>query len=955
MATNKTDIYPNVFKGINIKKDEKSRTPLIGKNSQKPPNKAYKDGGVIMSTDQPSHAHIKLKASNLPIPNKYKTLKDTRAKETAPTFPKPQGKTLVAETETPEEKKINYLHIYIDKDGKYPPELIDEIISHLTAEEISCLEYIEYIYKGDFYNPETTPSNEPEYEKFRSVILKIKSNLKNSKSFKEIVDEKGIHSLEEIETIMKTLSPSDQKIIETMFSPDYTKKTFIHNPPNNQYYNIVYRIKELLLINTQSFYECVNQNKRLNHKDIDLIVQALTFKERKLLLTKYKKGLNKPPTTLFDSDSEKTFYSLVAELRREVSTAKTFYELINNGGEEYTKKQINAAVSLLTPAHQKTLKELYGEDLSRKIIVANEKKLYLVEKVKSIIIEQKKEDEKNKPPKQKKEKKVKSKPKKEQANISHPKEKKDTPKVSKTSPKQILPPKPSPKNGTIKKQTTKNKSLYKLIDKEEKYPHELIDEIIRLLPNKKRALLELKYKNGFNNKPTAHFNKETNYEFYSIIRTIRRILKKAKSISDVAIIIKRTSSLYELLKDGRNIPNEVIYKLIENLSENEKKALNDRYQNGFDKPPTEEIPKDKKAFYDGIKRKLKRQLAKFVISPDNEELESFYTLIGKRGDYTKEQIDAVFKLLTKEEQDLINERYGFDLDNPPPNKLEKSKAKKYEFLLGKIRNRLVVNSLPFYIYIDKTGKYSQEIIDKVIASRSPTERASLQARYENGFDKPPTNNLDKELIDECSRIANGIRKRLSGRKSFYEYVDKEKKYTKEEIDRAVERLNQNQRNEINTIFNNNLSQPTLVEGKKNQSRLSYLVKRINTILDESEKKPDFVSIIIYIQEVIEIAKTSNNASSNPMNEFLSKVPTSEISNILDDTEATILYRIYNKKENYAEISKDLNMSEQEIKKIEHSALTKISNYIKTITGVDEDSNSPQEASSSKRLEKNRLN
>ena len=49
------------------------------------------------------------------------------------------------------------------------------------------------------------------------------------------------------------------------------------------------------------------------------------------------------------------------------------------------------------------------------------------------------------------------------------------------------------------------------------------------------------------------------------------------------------------------------------------------------------------------------------------------------------------------------------------------------------------------------------------------------------------------------------------------------------------------------------------------------------------------------------------------------------------------------------------MSEQEIKKIEHSALTKISNYIKTITGVDEDSNSPQEASSSKRLEKNRLN
>ena len=547
MATNKTDIYPNVFKGINIKKDEKSRTPLIGKNSQKPPNKAYKDGGVIMSTDQPSHAHIKVKGSNLPIPNKYKTLKDTRAKETAPTFPKPQEKTLAAETATPEEKKINYLHIYIDKDGKYPPELIDEIISHLTAEEISCLEYIEYIYKGDFYNPETTPSNEPEYEKFRSVILKIKSKLKNSKSFKEIVDEEGIHSLEEIETIMETLSPSDQKIIESMFSSDYTKKTFIHNPPNNQYYNIVYRVKELLHINTQSFYECVNQNKRLNHKDIDLIVQALSFKERKLLLTKYKKGLNKPPTTLFDSDSEKTFYSLVAEIRREVSTAKTFYELINNGGEKYTKKQINAAVSLLTPARQKTLKELYGENLSRKIIVANEKKLYLVEKVKSIIIEQKKEKEKKKPPKPKKEKKV-------------------TPKVSKTSPKQILPPKPSPKNGAIKKQTTKNKSLYKLIDKEEKYPHELIDEIIRLLPNKKRALLELKYKNGFNNKPTAHFDKETNYEFYSIIRTIRRILKKAKSISDVAIIIKSQSSLYDLLKAGRNIPNEVIDKLIKNLS-----------------------------------------------------------------------------------------------------------------------------------------------------------------------------------------------------------------------------------------------------------------------------------------------------------------------------------------------------------------------------------------------------
>ncbi len=903
-----------------------------------------------MSTNQPSYAHIKIQTSNLPIPNKYKTLKDTRAKETSPTFPKPQEKNLVAETETPEEKKINYLHMYIDKDGKYPPELIDEIISHLTAEEFSCLEYIECIY-----NPETIPSNEPEYEKFRRVILKIKSKLKNSKSFKEIVDEEGIHSLEEIETIMGTLSPSDQKIIESMFSPNYTKKTFIHNTPNNQYYNIVYRVKELLLINTQSFYECVNQNKRLKHKEIDLIVQALTFKERKLLLIKYKNGLNNPPTTLFDSDSEKTFYSLVAELRREVSTAKTFYELINNGGEKYTKKQINAAVSLLTPAHQKTLKELYGEDLSRKIIVANEKKLYLVEKVRSVIIEQKKEDEKKKPPKPKNEKKVKSTPKKEQANISHPKEKKVTPKVSKTSSKQTLPSKKPPKNGAIKKQTTKNKPLYKLIDKEEKYPHELIDEIIRLLPNKKRALLELKYKNGFNNKPTTHFDKETNYEFYSIIRTIRRILKKAKSISDVAIIIKKQSSLYELLKEGKIYPNEEIDKLINLLKPEEIDLLNYRYKKGFNNPPTTNIPKDKKAFYDGIIIKLKRQLAKFVISPDNEELESFYTLIGKHGGYTKEQIDAVFKLLTKGEQELINERYGFGLDNPPPNKLEKNKAKKYEFLLQKIRNRLVVNALPFYIYIDKTGKYSQEIIDKVIASRSPTERASLQARYENGFDNPPTNNLDKELIDECSRIANGIRKRLSGRKSFYEYVDKDKKYTKEEIDRAVERLNQNQRNEINTIFNNNLSQPTLVEGKKNQSRLSYIVKRINTIIDESEKKPDFVSIIMYIPEVIEITKTSNNTSSNPMNEFLNKVPTSEISNILDDTEIDILYRLYSKKENYVEISRALNISEQKIKAVECSALTKISNYIKTITGVDENSNNPQEASSSKQLEKNRLN
>ena len=56
-----------------------------------------------------------------------------------------------------------------------------------------------------------------------------------------------------------------------------------------------------------------------------------------------------------------------------------------------------------------------------------------------------------------------------------------------------------------------------------------------------------------------------------------------------------------------------------------------------------------------------------------------------------------------------------------------------------------------------------------------------------------------------------------------------------------------------------------------------------------------------------------------------------------------------------EISKDLNMSEQEIKTAELSALTKISNYLKTITGVDENSNNPQEASSSKQLEKNRIN
>ena len=347
---------------------------------------------------------------------------------------------------------------------------------------------------------------------------------------------------------------------------------------------------------------------------------------------------------------------------------------------------------------------------------------------------------------------------------------------------------------TPKKQPLKIKSFYEYFND---YSKEQINIILKNLSEKEKSLIITMYGKDLSNPVPARLSYEQTIDFCKVlIPKIRDLLDN----QNINIKSKKIRSIYGYFKD---YPKEQIDTVLENLSEEEKELIVARYGEDLNNPVSGKLNKEQiNKFYNILIPKIRRLLA-----GPNKRSQKRKTIYEYFNGYSKEQIDTVLENLSKEDQALLRGRYGDDLNNPVPSKLNKKQLNKfYNNLILKINKLLASQS--------STIKTKENILNNEESNNS----TKSFLKEENA------NNEKGEKVDMTKRTTKKIR-------SIYEYFDS---YSKEQIDNVLKNLSEEEQALLRARYGEDLNNP--VPGKlsltQQQKFYSGLIAKIRRRLSK---------------------------------------------------------------------------------------------------------------------------
>ena len=261
-----------------------------------------------------------------------------------------------------------------------------------------------------------------------------------------------------------------------------------------------------------------------------------------------------------------------------------------------------------------------------------------------------------------------------------------------------------------------------------------------------------KYNNGLEAPPAKYLDKEINRKFSSILTNIRR------KLTDIS---KGKKTRFKCLYD--NFPEyskSQIDKAVSILDDAEKQLILTRYNGNFDNRPSGKLTSQQSGhFYCVTIPKIKRILITQnnectktntmpVKNPQNQEKKpknigkTFYELLIP---YPKELVDEALECLSKEEKQIVFDRYSGDLNSLPVISMnEATSSKIHKSIIPKIKRIIAVKHSgknPGKTIYEYFCKYSKEQIDKAIASLSDEEKKIILLRYDGDLNNPATDKL----------------------------------------------------------------------------------------------------------------------------------------------------------------------------------------------------------------------
>lgn len=426
---------------------------------------------------------------------------------------------------------------------------------------------------------------------------------------------------------------------------------------------------------------------------------------------------------------------------------------------------------------------------------------------------------------------------------------------------------------------------------------------------------------------------------------LQNTIKKLENILNGKINLKRGPKLKTIYTYFNNYPKEEIDKLLLELNEEDKLLIKLKYGSDLENPITSEdmTAKQKKEFLYLLTR-LGKKLSGVEVNVRGKHTENIY---GFFKDYSKEEVDNVIESLSDKDREIINLRYGNNLENPVIYKEWDKKESKYFYcnIIPKMRNRLLNPSnrpgrKPRKIY-DILDEYTKEEIDNAIQLLSIKEQYIFKLRFGNNYDESlivskEINNNVNILIRKINKILkpkNRINKKL---KSIYEHFPK---YSKEEIDEVISSLNEYDRNIIKLKYGyplENIKNPLIWNKKYSNYFHANIIRKIRVRLGN----PNFISrneLKLNIEE-INIDYIENNQHNFLYNDEITKDDYIKILNFVKSNTFNIMSKtlsvkeaiIFSLKMGYvdnkyftsSQIAKFLNLDEKEVLKILRKLLTR---------------------------------
>lgn len=314
----------------------------------------------------------------------------------------------------------------------------------------------------------------------------------------------------------------------------------------------------------KTFYELLSD---FSKEDVDKVVKGLTEENKNVIMQRYSEGLDSLPTKNLDKEIKKRFYAVLTYVRNKLRTIangkKTRFKFLYENFPEYSKSQVDKAISVLSDEEMQLLLTRYNGNFNNrptgKLTTQQKNHFYYVTipKIKKILISQNDE-------------KVKTK---------------------------AVPDK-KPKTKTKEKKIYHGKTFYELL---ESYPKEWVDEVFESLSEEEKQIVFDRYNGDLNSHPVTSMSKATGCKIHqSIIPKIKR-----------AIAVKHSGknpgkTIYEYFcKYSKN----QIDKAIASLSDEEKKIILLRYDGDLNNPASGNLTEAQKGkFYNYIVPKIKNNL-----------------------------------------------------------------------------------------------------------------------------------------------------------------------------------------------------------------------------------------------------------------------------------------------------------------------------------------------------------
>ena len=336
----------------------------------------------------------------------------------------------------------------------------------------------------------------------------------------------------------------------------------------------------------------------------------------------------------------------------------------------------------------------------------------------------------------------------------------------------------------------KSNSLYQLIGSDKEYANTKTDIIINTLTKEEQDFINRSFTKGLDNPPADKISGKDRNKFVTIINKIRRRIESNDTLIDIII---------------SELPPEKLELII-------------KYGNG--------------TITDEDKEKYKNLT--FEISEKLNKINPFYDLIDPKKEYTQEEYDKIINTLSDKELTFINSKYTSGYDKKPTSTFNSAEYIKLTSIIIKVKRRLSTycTSKSFYEYIDREKKVPREYIDILINKLSPNKKKELNDRFENGFDQPPTSIPNKSNIVIHNRIIIILRGRIFSLTTLNELINKDGKYTEQQIKIVLSVLSVKEKEFLIEIFGNelnNIQKPT--SGKISQ-KLANITMKIRSLLKE---------------------------------------------------------------------------------------------------------------------------